>query len=88
LWYLTFAGANDSLEIRSYDSGMYLDYEGQTGAGEGLVISSNTILKLTADSITVSTLPARTTLPFMVGLQGSTLSKIEGTADGQVLCMG
>nr|DAL04211.1 MAG TPA: Right handed beta helix region [Crassvirales sp.] len=82
---ISFVGPNDSLEIRSYDSGMYLDYEGVTSSGEGFVISSNTVLDLRGDSILVQTLPTITTLPFMVGLQGNTLSKIEGTTDGQVL---
>jgi len=82
---ISFVGPNDSLEIRSYDSGMYLDYEGVTSSGEGFVISSNTVLDLRGDSILVSTLPTRTTLPFIVGLQGNTLSKIEGTTDGEVI---
>lgn len=83
-WFHTTTGT-DSLDIYSYDDGLYVEWEGTTGVGEGFTISSNTILNLTADSIFVQTLPTRTTLPFMVGLQGNTLSKIEGTTDGEVI---
>ena len=83
-WLHTTTGT-DSLDIYSYDDGLYMKWEGTSGAGEGFTISSNTILNLTADSVRVQSLPARTTLPFMVGLQGNTLSKIEGATDGQVL---
>jgi hypothetical protein len=83
-WLHTTTGS-DSLDIYSYDDGLYVEWEGTTGVGEGFTISSNTILNLTADSVRVQSLPIRTTLPFMVGLQGNTLSKIEGTTDGEVL---
>jgi len=83
-WFHTTTGT-DSLDIYSYDDGLYVEWEGTTGVGEGFTISSNTILNLTADSVLVQTLPTRTTLPYLVGLQGNTLSKIEGTTDGQTL---
>lgn len=83
--FTQYVTPQDSLYITSFDSGISIDYEGTPASGVGFTISSNTIMNLTADSILVQTLPTRTTLPFVVGLQGNTLSKIEGTADGQVL---
>lgn len=85
---ISFVGPNDSLEIRSYDSGMYLDYEG-SGGGEGFVISSNTILDLRGDSILISTPPTRTILHHLLGIYNpmapQTVSQIEGTANGDIL---
>lgn len=83
--FTQYVTPQDSLYITSFDSGISIDYEGTPASGVGFTISSNTIMNLTADSILVQTLPTRTTLPFVVGLQNNTLSKIEGTADGQVL---
>ena len=84
-YWLQATTGSDSLYVTSYDDGLYIDWKGITGTGEGFVISSNTKLDLRADSILMSTVPAKNVLQFITGLYGNTLSKIEGTVTGQIL---
>ena len=84
-YFAQYVTPNDSLYITSYDSGIYLNYQGTTNFGEGLVISSNTILDLRGDSILMSTVPSKTVLHYITGQYNNTYTKIEGTTNGQIL---
>lgn len=83
--WLSMVAPTDSFRISSFDQTIYMEFEGVTGAGEGLVISSNTILDLRADSTKLTGAPIRSEAHYLTGWYNNTLSKIEGTTNGQVL---
>lgn len=75
---------SDSLAIYGYNDAMYIEYEGD-GSQDHFTISSNVGMALLADSIITNQPPTRTVLHSLMGMYGTTQSKIVGSSGGQVL---
>lgn len=79
-YYFTGKSPLDSFKIMSYDCGTIL---GEVGGQ--LTVSSDRELLLSADSINIATVPAKTTLPAILGVSATGwVSKISGTSTGQI----
>lgn len=79
--YLVGKSPLDSVEMYSFDCGFIIK---ETGGQ--ITIQGDKEMILLADSIQVTTLPAKTTLPYLTGLTNQDyLAKIQGTSSGQVL---
>lgn len=81
-WWAQYATPDDSLYLYSYDDNMYLEY---AGSNLGLFVTSTGILNLEADSTKMVGAPVRSEAHYLTGWYNNTLSKIEGTTNGQVL---
>lgn len=70
----------DSIEIYNFDGGGVVK-----NSGGNLNLESTDLVNVIADSITMSLLPTRTALPFIIG-QGAqnVIHKLAGTANGQI----
>lgn len=73
----------DSLAIIGYNNAMYIEYEGD-GSQDPFTISSNVDLALLADSIITNQPPTRTVLHSLMGMYGTTQSKLVGSSNNQV----
>lgn len=79
--YLVGKSPVDSLEIYNYDCGTWIK---ETGGQLNVVTDRE--MYLTADSINITTLPAKTTLRYITGLTDQDyLAKIQGASVGQIL---
>lgn len=81
-WWAQYATPDDSLYLYSYDDNMYLEY---AGSNSGFFVTSTGILNLEADSTRLVGAPIRSEAHYLTGWYNNTLSKIEGTTNGQVL---
>lgn len=79
--YFVGKSPSDSLSIENFDCGAVLNQ-----VGGSLTLQTDKELYLVGDSVNVTTVPARTVMPYLVGITtGGWLRKIEGTATGQIL---
>ncbi len=79
--YLVGVAPADSIEVYSYDGGTVIK---ETGGNLTIETDKNALIN--ADSVSVTTIPTRTVLPFLVGQEpGGYLQRIEGTANGDLV---
>jgi len=79
-FYFTGKSPIDSFKIQNFDCGTILEEKG----GQ-LTVTTDQELILSADSTQIANMPAKTTLPYLVGLNPTGwLSKFAGTVNGQI----
>lgn len=82
-YYIGMVSPADSFLISSYDYGTVLEYFGSVG--QGLSVTSTTMINLSADSIILSAPPTKSVLNSITGMYGNTLSDVVGTGSGDIL---